>query len=148
MPARCLLPEDLVHEKTGEIRKGQANRMYYSCSNPRCEDPIRADKWDTHVITKTSDAHLQEDPDDVLERSFNFSPEPQWENKDARMQRIVTFMEQRHYLALARQHEEVDLAKQITDANHFHVRLTNMVRDSACPVARSFIFLLRGGRAL
>ena len=92
------------------------------------------------MITKTSDAHLQEDPDDVLERSFNFSPEPQWENRSARMQRIVTFMEQRH-LALARQYEEVDLAKQITDVNHFHVRLTNMVRDSACPAPRSFIFV-------
>ena len=44
MPARCLLPEDLVHEKAGETRKGQANRIYYKCSNPRCEDPIRADK--------------------------------------------------------------------------------------------------------
>jgi len=100
------------------------------------------------VITKTSDAHLQEDPDDVLERSFNFSPEPQWENKDARMQRIVTFMEQRHYLALARQHEEVDLAKQITDVNHFHVRLTNMVRDSACVAAHSFLCFVVGSRSL
>ena len=95
------------------------------------------------MITKTSDAHLQEDPDDVLERSFNFSPEPQWENRSARMQRIVTFMEQRHNLALARQHDELDLAKQITDVNHFHVRLTNMVRDSACPAPRSFIFCCR-----
>ena len=94
------------------------------------------------MITKTSDAHLQEDPDDVLERSFNFSPEPQWENRSARMQRIVTFMEQRHNLALARQHDEVDLAKQITDANHFHVRLTNMVRDSACAAARSFLLFV------
>ena len=45
---------------------------------------------------------------------FNFSPEPQWDNKQARMQRVVTFMQQRHYLALARQHDEVDLAKKIT----------------------------------
>ena len=99
------------------------------------------------MITKTSDAHMQEDPDDVLERSFNFSPEPQWENKGARMQRIVTFMTQRHNLALARQYEEVDLAKQITDVNHFHVRLTNMVRDSACVAACSF-FLFVGSCSL
>ena len=45
-------------------------------------------------------------------------------------------------LALARQHEEVDLAKQITDVNHFHVRLTNMVRDSACAAARSFLLFV------
>ena len=44
------------------------------------------------------------------------------------MQRVVTFMEQRHYLALARQHGETDLAKKITDANRFLVRLTNIVR--------------------
>ena len=44
------------------------------------------------------------------------------------MQRVVTFMEQRHYLALARQHDEKELARKITDANHFYVRLTNMVR--------------------
>ena len=45
------------------------------------------------------------------------------------MQRVLTFMEQRHYLALARGHGEVDLAKRITAANHFHVRLTNMIRS-------------------
>ena len=90
------------------------------------------------MLTKTSDYHLQECPEDVLERSLNFVPEPEWDNKVARMQRIVTFMEQRHYLALARQHDEVDLAKQITDVNHFHVRLTNMVRGSAGPAAHCF----------
>ena len=36
-------------------------------------------------------------------------------------------MEQRHYLALARQHGESELAKKITEANRFYVRLTNMV---------------------
>ena len=37
-------------------------------------------------------------------------------------------MEQRHYLSLARQHDEADLAQKITHQNHFFVRLTNMVR--------------------
>ena len=45
------------------------------------------------------------------------------------MQRVVTFMEQRFYLALARQHDELDLVKQITEVNRFYVRLTNMVRS-------------------
>ena len=53
------------------------------------------------------------------------------------MQRIVTFMEQRHYLALARRHGETDLASRLTTVNHFHVRLTNMVR-SMDPVSNIF----------
>ena len=46
---------------------------------------------------------------------------------DARNQRVLTFMEMRHYLSLARKHDEIDLQKKITDANHFYVRITNMV---------------------
>ena len=38
-------------------------------------------------------------------------------------------MEQRHYLALARLHEETELAKRLTSVNHFHLRLTNMIRS-------------------
>ena len=45
------------------------------------------------------------------------------------MKRVVTFMEQRHYLALARMHGEADLAKKVTDVNRFFIRLTNMVRS-------------------
>ena len=77
----------------------------------------------------TSDLHLQEPPEDVLERSMNFAPDGEWDSKENRMQRVVTFMEQRHYLALARQHGETDLTKKITDANRFLVRLTNIVRS-------------------
>ena len=40
--ARVLPPEDLVHEKKEEIRRGQANRIHYICSNPMCTEPIRA----------------------------------------------------------------------------------------------------------
>ena len=73
-------------------------------------------------------------------------------------------MEQRHYLTLARlapgrlpdnlslpppaipnpipltarQHGEDDLAKKLTDVNHFHVRLTNMVR-SMDPTSKVFL---------
>ena len=44
------------------------------------------------------------------------------------MQRIVTFMEQRHDLALARAHDDTELGKRLTAASHFYMRLTNMVR--------------------
>jgi len=44
------------------------------------------------------------------------------------MQRVVSFMEFRHYLSLARQYEDKDLAERITATMHFHCRLTNMVR--------------------
>ena len=54
------------------------------------------------------------------------------------MQRVVTFMEQRHYLALARMHGGTDLAKRITTANHFHARLTNMIR-SMDPTTKIFL---------
>ena len=71
--ARCLPEEDLVHKKVEEVRKGQANRVHFKCSNPKCEDLIRGDKWDSHVLMATSDLHLQELPKDVLERSMNFA---------------------------------------------------------------------------
>ena len=112
-----LPPEDLVHEKQEEIRKGQANRVHFVCSNPMCTEPIRADKWETHILDKTSDIHLQEEADDVLERQMNFAPSAPWDTMEARNQRVLQFMEQRHYLSLARKHDEVDLAKKITQAH-------------------------------
>ena len=127
---RCLSSEELVHEQTETLRKGTGNRVHFVCSNPKCEEPIRNDKWETHVLKQTSDRHLQESPEDVLERSMNFAPDGEWDTKESRSQRIVTFMEQRHYLALARQYGESDLAQGITDANRFLVRLTNMVRST------------------
>ena len=33
-------------------------------------------------------------------------------------------MEMRHYLALARMHNETELAKRVTEANRFYVRLS------------------------
>ena len=66
------------------------------CSNPKCPDAIRKDKWETHVIKMTSDRHLQEDPDAVLERSMNFSPDGEWGTKECRNERVLKFMEQRH----------------------------------------------------
>ena len=126
---KCLPPEDLVHEKTETLRKGQGHRVHFMCSNPKCPDAIRNDKWDTHVLKMTSDRHLQEDPDGVLERSMNFAPDGEWDTKECRMERVLKFMEQRHYLAMARQHGEDDLARKITDRNRFYVRLTNMVRS-------------------
>ena len=80
------------------------------------EQPIRADKWETHVLDKTSDIHLQEDAVDVLERAQNFAPEVPWDTMEARNQRVLQFMEMRHYLSLARKHDEADLAKKITEA--------------------------------
>ena len=61
---RVLPQEDLVHEKTETIRQGTGNRVPYKCSNPKCEEPIRNDKWDTHVLKSTSDLHLQEAPEE------------------------------------------------------------------------------------
>ena len=48
--ARCLPAEDLIHEKTETIRRGQKNRAHFVCSNPTCIHPVRHDKWDTHVV--------------------------------------------------------------------------------------------------
>ncbi len=47
-------------------------------------------------------------------------------------------MEQRHYLALARMHGEIDLADRLTTVKHFHVRLTNMIR-SMDPTTKIFL---------
>ena len=41
---KCLLPEDLVHEKVETLRKGQGHRVHFMCSNAKCPDAIRADK--------------------------------------------------------------------------------------------------------
>ena len=69
------------------------------------------------MLTMTSDRHLQEDAATVLERSMNFAPDGEWDTKECRMQRVVTFMEQGFYLALARQHDELELPKQIEEVN-------------------------------
>ena len=47
---RCVPAEDLVHEKVETLHKGDKNRVHYRCSNPKCEDLIRYDKWDAHVL--------------------------------------------------------------------------------------------------
>ena len=71
--SRCLPAEDLVHEKAETVRKGgDIQRIYYRCSNPKCGQDIRYDKWDAHVRAATSDGALQEAADDVLERSMNY----------------------------------------------------------------------------
>ena len=51
---RVLPPEDLVHEKVEEIRKGHGNRVHYRCLNPKCGE-VRKDKWETHIIAATTD---------------------------------------------------------------------------------------------
>ncbi len=45
------------------------------------------------------------------------------------MQRVVTFIEMRHYLALARRYDDVELAKKVTKANHFYVRWQGWAHD-------------------
>ena len=60
---------------------------------------------------------------------MNFSPDGEWGTKECRNERVLKFMEQRHYLALARQHGEDELTEKITRGNRFFVRLTNMVRS-------------------
>ena len=42
---------------------------------------------------------------------MNFAPGGEFTDKESRMQRVLQFMEQRHYLALARQHGEKHLVK-------------------------------------
>ena len=64
----------------------------------------------------------------MLERSQNFAPDADWDTKECRMDRVIKFREQRHDLALARQHCEEERAQKIRDGNRFSVRLTNMVR--------------------
>ena len=107
---------------------------------PVCEHPTR-------TVTKTpSEVHLQEDPAAVLERGCNFAPDfvfalpgrrapasdagacPQksedggWDSIVVRMERVVNFMQMRHYLTLARKYSEADLIEQITQQNRFYVR--------------------------
>ena len=52
---RTVPPEDLVHEKVETIRSGSTQRVHYRCSNPKCPEPIRNDKWETHKIKMTTD---------------------------------------------------------------------------------------------
>ena len=47
---RCVPVGDLVHEKVETLHKGDKNRVHYRCSNLKCEDLIRHDKWDAHVL--------------------------------------------------------------------------------------------------
>jgi len=98
LAARILSDEDLAHEKGEIVRKGKENRIHYVCSNEKCEEPIRADKWDDHILRMTSDVHLQEPPEEVLERSMNFVADRQWITRERRMKRVVTFMEQRRWV--------------------------------------------------
>ena len=86
---RCLAPEDLIHEKVETIRRGTGNRVHFKCCNANCEEPIRNDRWDTHVLKMTSDRHLQEAPEEVLERSMNFAPDGEWDTQESRMQRVL-----------------------------------------------------------
>ena len=57
--ARCLPPEDLVHAKIETIRSGLASQPHYKCSNPKCSEPLRNDRRDSHVLKMTTDLHLQ-----------------------------------------------------------------------------------------
>ena len=48
--ARILPDEDLVHEKGEIVRQGAANRIHYVCSNDKCREAIRSEKWNDHVL--------------------------------------------------------------------------------------------------
>ena len=45
---------------------------------------------DTHVIRGTSDMHLQETADSVLERMCNSAPDGEWDMKESRNQCVFT----------------------------------------------------------
>ena len=65
---------------------------------------------------------------------MNFAPDGgPFETQESRQRHVLTFMEMRHFLALARQYGETELAQRITDVNKFYVRLTNMVLGRASP---------------
>lgn len=86
MQAKILPPEDLVHEKSETLRQGSANRIHYKCSNEKCQGQmIRSDKWDTHCIAAWSDRHLQESAQEVLTRTMNWAPGPEWDDVDAEL---------------------------------------------------------------
>ena len=93
--ARVLPEEDPVHEKGEIVRKGKEVRIHYVCSNEKCQEAVRSDKWDDHVLRMSTDLHLQESPREVLERSMNFSADGLWVTREMRQNRVVTFMEQR-----------------------------------------------------
>ena len=78
---------------------------------------------DGSPLKAQSDRNLQESADSVLERSQNFVPDGAWETKESRERHVLAFIEMRHFLALSRQYGEVELAKRITDANHFEAQL-------------------------
>ena len=61
---------------------------------------------------------------------MNFLPDGEWGTKECRNEGVLKFMEQRHYLSLARQHGEEELTEKITRGNRFFVRSTNMVRST------------------
>ena len=55
------------------------------------------------------------------------APPGEWCTEKARLEHVLSFMETRHFLSLARMHGEAELAKRITGTMHFYIRLTNMV---------------------
>jgi hypothetical protein len=42
------------------------------------------------VLRGTSDLHLQESAESVLERMCSFAPEAEWDTKESRNQRVLT----------------------------------------------------------
>ena len=87
-----------------------------------------------HNTFPQQDRELLEPPEEVLERCMNYAPDEDWATKQSRQQRVLSFIEMQHFLALARYYEEEDLAKRITNHNKFFVRLTSMVRGSGTDV--------------
>ena len=73
MQARCLVPEDFVHKNVETIRSGLASRPYYKYSNPKCTEICRKGKWDSHMLRMTSDLHIPEPAEVVLEHMMNFT---------------------------------------------------------------------------
>ena len=56
-------------------------------------------------------------------------------------QRIVTFMEMRHHLAVARLHDETELVEKITKANKFYVPRAAL--SSPCLPRKFYVILVR-----
>ena len=144
-PHRTTLVRDhsgdgVVHEKICEEKrtgKDGRTRMISRCSHPDCADRVfRGSKeFENHVEKTMGDLCHQESPDAVLWRSGNFAPQEPFDTKPKRRRRVLDFIEARHALSVARQHEDEALQEAIKEKMRFHIRLTNIFRE-ADPTSR------------
>ena len=108
--ARCA--EEVVgHEQEFKGMDGQ--RRTYTCTHERCAGKLyRGYEFRRHLEKLNEDAHLQETSDVVLRRGKNFAPGEKWNTKEKRMNRTLDFIEQRHFLGLAREKRDETMRRR------------------------------------